>query len=84
MLGTILDRSTLKSLALAIGGGLTTFVTSLLAWTEETTHADQHSTTLSETCGGCNLTHSDAAIIADIFDGRDCNWNMTINDVLGY
>ena len=51
---------------------------------EETTHADQHRTPLSETCGGCNLTVSDAAIIADIFDGRDCNWNMTINDVLGY
>ena len=84
MLGVILDRSALKSLAVAIGGGLTTFVTSLLAWTEETTHADQHSTPLSETCGGCNLTASDVATIAGIFDGRDCDWNMTINDVLGY
>lgn len=82
--GVILDRSTLKSLAIAIGGGLTTFVTSLLAYTEETAHADQHARTLSETCGGCNLTVSDVAIIADIFDGRDCNWNMTINDILGY
>jgi hypothetical protein len=70
--GVILNKPMLKTLAMAIGGGLTTFITSLLAYTQKAAHTEQESAMLSEIAGGCDLSDSDVGIITDIFDGRDC------------
>ena len=70
--GVVLNKPMLKTLAMAIGGGLTTFITSLLAYTQKAADAEKESAMLSEIARDCDLSDSDVGIIADIFNGRDC------------
>ena len=79
-LGVVLNRAKLKNLSTAIFTGLTTTITSLLAYADHQEHRDRSAGV--ESCGGCNVSASDVAIVRGLFGDRGCVWNMTIEDLL--
>ena len=79
--GVVVDKRTLKNIALAIGGGLTTLVTTLLALSEDAEMP-------SASSGVCGLSESENEAIRAMVNtflvqrNATCVFNVTIDSIM--
>eukprot|EP01052_Picozoa_sp_SAG31_P039249 SAG31_NODE_5405_length_2556_cov_1.432234_3_plen_103_part_00 len=70
--GVVLDMKTLKTAAIGIASGVSTFATTLLAMSN-----DEDAATIT-----CQPTEQQIKIMKALFDNATCAYNVTIQDIL--